>query len=157
MPRTRHNRLNAILRAIMHHWKVFVLCRWLLRGRPATNASNSNCCLCLEARFWFEEWPSLWSRATCVCKLSPILQLLLSPILQLPQVQRRHTSGKTTGVIDHSSCCHFFAMLLWIFFVVVRKESVTKRAGFKLFGGWAPCWSHHTDQKQSVGSFTMEQ
>ena len=48
---------HAILRAIMHHgrsepaWKVLVLCSWLLLGRPATNASDSNCFHFLEANF----------------------------------------------------------------------------------------------------------
>ena len=56
---------HAILRAIMHHnpsslasepaWKALVLNSWLLLGRPAVNASESNCAHSLEARldlFW---------------------------------------------------------------------------------------------------------
>ena len=56
---------HAILRAIIHNnptswasesaWKVLVLSSWLLLGRPAVNASESNCAHFLDARlelFW---------------------------------------------------------------------------------------------------------
>ena len=51
---------HAILRAIIHNnrsslasesaWKALVLSSWLLLGRPAVNASESNCAHCLDAR-----------------------------------------------------------------------------------------------------------
>ena len=43
-------------------WKVLVLSSWLLLGRPAVNASESNCAHSLEGRlalFWSEDWPAL--------------------------------------------------------------------------------------------------
>ena len=51
---------HAILRAIIHNnptspasesaWKVLVLSSWVLLGRPAVNASESNCAHFLDAR-----------------------------------------------------------------------------------------------------------
>ena len=51
---------HAILRAIVHNnptspasesaWKALVLSSWLLLGRPAVNASESNCAHFLDAR-----------------------------------------------------------------------------------------------------------
>ena len=59
---------HAILLAIMHNnpsslasepaWKALVLSSWLLLGRPAVNASESNCAHNLDARldlFWAED------------------------------------------------------------------------------------------------------
>ena len=40
---------------------------WLLLGRPAVNASESNCPHHLEAKlglFWAEDWPALWATVT---------------------------------------------------------------------------------------------
>ena len=65
---------HAILRAIIHNnptspasesaWKALVLSSWLLLGRPAVNASESNCAHFLDARlelFWAEDWSALWA------------------------------------------------------------------------------------------------
>ena len=53
---------HAILRAFVHNnptspasesaWKALVLSSWLLLGRPAVNASESNCAHYLDARGW---------------------------------------------------------------------------------------------------------
>ena len=64
---------HAILRAIIHNtptslasesaWKALVLSSWLLLGRPAVNASESNCAHFLDVRlefFWAEDWFALW-------------------------------------------------------------------------------------------------
>ena len=63
---------HAILRAIVHNnptspasesaWKALVLSSWLLLGRPAVNASESNCAHFLDARLelsWAEDWSAL--------------------------------------------------------------------------------------------------
>ena len=63
---------HAILRAVIHNnptspasesaWKALVLSSWLLLGRPAVNASESNCAHFLDARlelFWAEDWCAL--------------------------------------------------------------------------------------------------
>ena len=65
---------HAILRAIVHNnptslasesaWKVLVLSSWLLLGRPAVNASESNCAHFLDSRlelFSAEDWSALWA------------------------------------------------------------------------------------------------
>ena len=63
---------HAILRAIIHNnpsslasesaWKALVFGSWLLLGRPADNASESNCAHFLDARlelFWAKDWSAL--------------------------------------------------------------------------------------------------
>ena len=78
---------HAILRAIMHNepssptsepaWKVLLLSSWLLLGRPAESASDTNCASFLEARldlFWSEDWPALWALARAECDVPPIAQ-----------------------------------------------------------------------------------
>ena len=75
---------HAILCAIMHPgpsspasesaWKVLVLSSWLLLGRPAVNASGSNCEF-LEARLdlsWSEDWPALWAMVRAECDVAPV-------------------------------------------------------------------------------------
>ena len=76
---------HAILRAIMHHnpsyiasepaWKALVVSSWLLLGRPAVNASESNCPHYLEARpglFWAEDWPALSATVRAECDVAPV-------------------------------------------------------------------------------------
>ena len=76
---------HAILRAIMHNnpsslasgpaWRALVLGSWLLLGRPAVNASESNCGHCLDARldlFWAEDWPALWAMVRAECDVAPV-------------------------------------------------------------------------------------
>ena len=76
---------HAILRAIIHNnptspalesaWKVLVLSSWLLLGRPAVNASESNCAHFLDARlelFWAEECSALWATVRAECDVAPI-------------------------------------------------------------------------------------
>ena len=68
---------HAFLRAIIHNnpsslasepaWKSLVLSSWLLMGRPAVNASESNCAHYLDARlelFRAEDWSAL-GHGTC--------------------------------------------------------------------------------------------
>ena len=63
---------HAILRAIIHNnpsslasepaWKALVLSSWLLLGRPAASASETNCAHFLDARlelFWAGDWSAL--------------------------------------------------------------------------------------------------
>ena len=76
---------HVILRAIMHHnpsslasepaWKALVLRSWLLLGRLAVNASESNCAHYLEARldlFWAEDWPDLLAMVRTECDVAPV-------------------------------------------------------------------------------------
>ena len=76
---------HAILRAIIHNnptssasesaWKALVLSSWLLLGRPAVNASESNCAHFLDARldlFWAEDWSALWATVRAECDVAPI-------------------------------------------------------------------------------------
>ena len=76
---------HAILRAIVHNnptspasesaWKVLVLSSWLLLGRPAVNASESNCAHYLDARlelFWAEDWSALWAMVRAECDVAPV-------------------------------------------------------------------------------------
>ena len=76
---------HAILRAIIHNnptssasesaWKALVLSSWLLLGRPAVNASESNCAHFLDARlelFWAEDWSALWAMVRSECDVAPV-------------------------------------------------------------------------------------
>ena len=76
---------HAILRAIVHNdptspasesaWKALVLSSWLLLGRPAVNASESNCAQLLDARlelFWAEDWSALWAMVRAECDVAPV-------------------------------------------------------------------------------------
>ena len=78
---------HAILRAIMHHgpsspdsesaWKVLILSSWLLLGRPAENASDTNCANYMEARldlYWSEEWPTSWAMVRAECDVTTATQ-----------------------------------------------------------------------------------
>ena len=76
---------HAILRAIINNdptslasesaWKALVLSSWLLLGRPAVNASESNCAHFLDARlelFWDEDWSALWAMVRAECDVAPV-------------------------------------------------------------------------------------
>ena len=76
---------HAILRAIIHNnptssasesaWKALVLSSWLLLGRPAVNASESNCAHFLDARlelFGAEDWSALWAMVRSECDVAPV-------------------------------------------------------------------------------------
>ena len=76
---------DTILRAIIHNnptslasesaWKALVLSSWLLLGRPAVNASESNCAHFLDARFelfWAEDWSALWAMVRAECDVPPV-------------------------------------------------------------------------------------
>ena len=76
---------HAILRAIVHNnptspasesaWKALVLSSWLLLGRPAVNASESNCAHFLDSRlelFWAEDWSALWAMVRAECDVAPV-------------------------------------------------------------------------------------
>ena len=76
---------HAILRAIIHNnptslasesaWKALVLSSWLLLGRPAVNASQSNCPHFLDARLellWAEDWSALWTMVRAKCDVAPV-------------------------------------------------------------------------------------
>ena len=76
---------HAILRAIVHNnptspasesaWKALVLSSWLLLGRPAVNASESNCAHFLDARlelFWAEDWSALGAMVRAECDVAPV-------------------------------------------------------------------------------------
>ena len=76
---------HAILRAIIHNnptslasesaWKALVLSSWLLLGRPAVNAFESNCAHFLDARlelFWAEDWSALWAMVRAECDVAPV-------------------------------------------------------------------------------------
>ena len=76
---------HAILRAIVHNnptspasesaWKALVLSSWLLLGRPAVNASESNCAHFPDARLellWAEDWSALWAMVRAECDVAPV-------------------------------------------------------------------------------------
>ena len=96
---------HAILRAIIHNnptspasesaRKALVLSRWLLLGRPAVSASESNCAHFLDARFelfWAEDWSALWAMVRAECVL----------------LRRRTRRAERTS----SRCSHVFAKSL---------------------------------------------
>ena len=68
---------HTILRAIIHNnptspasesaWKALVLSSWLLLGRPAVNASESNCAHFLDAigALLAEDWSCSLDHGTC--------------------------------------------------------------------------------------------
>ena len=79
-----HQAQHAILRSIIHNnptspasesaWKAVVLSSWLLLGRPAVNASESNCAHYLDARlglFWAEDWSALWAMVRAEYDVAP--------------------------------------------------------------------------------------
>ena len=52
-----------------------MLSSWLLLGRPAVNASESNCAHFLDARlelFWAEDWSALWTMVHAGCDVAPV-------------------------------------------------------------------------------------
>ena len=52
-----------------------MLSSWLLLGRPAINASQSNCAHFLDARlelFWAEDWSALWAMVRAECDVAPV-------------------------------------------------------------------------------------
>ena len=56
-------------------WKALVLSSWLLLGRPAVNASESNCAHFRDARLeliWAEDWPALWAMVRAECDVAPV-------------------------------------------------------------------------------------
>ena len=56
-------------------WKALVLSSWLLLGRPAINAFESNCAHFLDARlelFWAEDWSALWAMVRAECDVAPV-------------------------------------------------------------------------------------
>ena len=58
---------HAILRAIIHKHPSSLL------GRPAVNASESNCAHYLDARlelFWAEDWSALWAMVRAECDVA---------------------------------------------------------------------------------------
>ena len=74
-----------MLRAIIHNnptslasesaWKALVISSSLLLGRPAVNASESNCAHFLDARlelFWAEDWSALWAMVRAECDVAPV-------------------------------------------------------------------------------------
>ena len=53
-----------------------MLSSWLLLGRPAVNASESNCAHFLDVRlelFWAEDWFALWAMVRAECDVAPEL------------------------------------------------------------------------------------
>ena len=77
-------------------WKALVLSSWLL-GRPAVDASESNCAHFLDARlelFWAEDWSA--------CSLGP----WYAPNVMLLRCRTRHAERIS------SRCSHVFAKLL---------------------------------------------
>ena len=56
-------------------WKALVLSNWVLLGRPAVNASESNCAHYLDERlelFWAEDWSALWTMVRAECDVAPV-------------------------------------------------------------------------------------
>ena len=55
---------------------MLVLSSWFLLGRPAVNASESNCAHFLDARlelFWAEDWSALWAMVRAEYDVAPVL------------------------------------------------------------------------------------
>ena len=76
---------HAILRAIIYNnpwslasepaWKALVLSSWLLLGRLAVNASETNCAHYLDARldlFWAQDWSALWTMVRAEGDVAPV-------------------------------------------------------------------------------------
>ena len=56
-------------------WKALVLSSWLLLGRPAVNASESNCAHFVDARlepFCAEDWSALWATVRTKFGIAPV-------------------------------------------------------------------------------------
>ena len=89
-------------------WKVLVLSSWLLLGRPAVNASESNCAHFLDARlelFWAEDWSALWAMVRAECDVAPVLstarrtdkQQMQSRIRKVATLARAGAKRKSLG------------------------------------------------------------
>ena len=66
---------TQLLRPQKSSWKALVLSSWLLLGRLAVNASESNCAHYLDARlelFWAEDWCALWAMVRAECDVAPV-------------------------------------------------------------------------------------
>ena len=106
---------HAILRAIIHNnptslasesaWKALVLSSWLLLGRPAVIASESNCAHFLDARlelFLAEDWSALWAMVRAECDVAPVQnttrrsdkQQIQSRIRKVPTLARTGEKGR---------------------------------------------------------------
>ena len=105
---------HAILRAIIHNnpsslasesaWKALVLSGWLLLGRPAVNASESNCAHYLDVRlelFWAEDWSALWATARAECDIAPVQNATRRTATQQKQsrVRKVATFARTGGKV----------------------------------------------------------
>ena len=65
---------------------------WLLLGRPAVNASETNCAHFLDARlelFWAEDGSALWAMVRAECDIAPVQDATRRTALQQKQSQRR--------------------------------------------------------------------
>ena len=113
----------AILRAIIHNnptssasesaWKALVLGSWLLLGRPAVNASESNCAHYLDARlelFWAEDWSALWAMERAECDVAPVLsttrrtdkQQMQSRIRKVATLARTGEKGRALAAVRNA-------------------------------------------------------
>ena len=80
--------------------KEFVLSSWLFLGRPAVNASGSNCAHFLDARlelFWAEDWSALWATVRAECDIAPVQNATRRTTTQQRQsrVRKVATSART--------------------------------------------------------------
>ena len=121
---------HAIFRAIVHNnppslasepaWKVLVLSSWLLLGRPAVNASESNCAHFLDARL------ELFGLR---------IGLLFGPWFELNVTLLRCTTRHAERISN--KCSHAYVKLLhW--HVLVKKEEP-----------WQPPETHRQSQSQN--------
>ena len=127
-PRTfshHHQAQHVILRVITNHgpstlasepaWKVLVLSSWLLLGRPAVNASESNCAHFLEARldpFWTEEWPAFWAMVCAECDVALVfsssrksaVEQTQSRVHKVATLARSGERGRARRCQERSTC-----------------------------------------------------
>ena len=73
-----------------------MLSSWLFVGRPAVNASASNCAHILDARlelFWAEDWSALWAMERADCDVAPVLSTTRRTDKQQIQIREVATFG----------------------------------------------------------------
>ena len=94
-------------------WKALVLGSWPFLGRPAVNASESNCAHLLDSRlqlFWAEDWSALWAMVRAECDVAPVQnttrrtekQQMQSRIRKVATLARTGEKGRALG--SRSKC-----------------------------------------------------
>ena len=94
-----------------------MLSSWLLVGRPAVNAPESNCAHFLDARlelFWAEDWSALWAMVRAECDVAPIQnmtrrtdkQQMQSRVRKVATLARTGEKGRALAAARTASASH---------------------------------------------------